>query len=1507
MKLEYIEALDELSNKVQQARDSIRGNNNNEASQMEMMRMNSIHNVTGLKLADVLDEDDVELEDRITQATMGLFDSMQDLCDALFSTKKFLAYTNSLDEVVTALQEDGQRHEDDRAYDRTKLCLFQSLVSLMNHTVDNHDQHPCTELRYVTLLELLRSHQQSSQQWQPTADINTQWKRLGCKVETGTGPEEFRRQAYQVLVSLPWVPSSVELYSACSYEDNEALATWDDLPICLKSRLEQIPEPLMRSDRVHHVLHKIRGRDSFTVTMSNKAVDSTTEDDSQYAGGGIGKTTIATLLAAHPTISDNHTVFWVDLREERLADSTSGLEDQSKDDVSAPLSHSQYMRCLQRLCIQLGAAQNWPNMILRLEDSQLRKMREKEHMKLAKRCMGDLFKNVEGKILVVMDGVSDETDFGWFHFSEEQSSIVVTTDASVFIPGVTYAMEVARLGTDEAIQLFASESSHDRHHVVFQTTEAKTIVRQCLHHPLIVRTVARWFKMKQVTAGLRKGLEELKLELNMLKSARSSSFKVFTEVMGMMLSPSRRGGGDTSKLMKLCLSSVAVVFANDTVPIDAVLALWSQLFVTHPDAIKEISDGLPDAELFKRVWYLMEAFMHLGVFALSDDNGVLVVKLYHELYLRYGLNVVSEFTGIESVEDTKSAWHGAFVDGYNNRRKRLLSTRSPDDKCRAYALRKLVYHLVEAKSIPKVLDILKDENWCRERLIKFGWYEGSKIHVDDCKLLRQKAEDSKSASSEETQKVVLSCLKRMSSILAEESSELTDTSRLEKAMALHLVGFTLADNGGIVDALTQYKNGITLMTQPQHPMNAIIMHSQAILHLKRNDHDKALKKLKTCLKVLRDNDISHEALSTLLQEETVQLRGDALLAACDYAGAEESYEEALDLMTDEGPIATSTALFRRGVLHHIMGELDQAISAINECINVKLEAGESCTIGLCTAYSRIGDLYLEFHENEEALKNYQHALDIVEDLEDEGDSYTIVLLVLNAKICFLTKDKDGFAKCCDDVREHVRKAPRMYIDQSAVDLRFIGKLHVQMEKLKEAAEIFREGLELTNDRTESLERSSLFLELGHCLQDLEQSKEAISCLEVSLAIRKKKLQDCVMVLESQVAIGSVFRQLEMHKEYLDVTKEVMYLTEKLYKGNDEKAASALYGVAEAYEVLGEYEQAVAMYEECKEHLKRSLCNDHPDVASCLQKLAAVHSLHGDYDKAFESYTMALQICRTNFEPDHPQLAETLFATGVVARKRGDYESAQQLLQDALRIQKKLELTNETSLSLVELGNVHRLVKQSDSAVGCYERCLEILKSNDSDPTVLSSLYLAMGHAKLSLKENQEAIDCFDIALRNRIEQLGRDHSETALASRSMGVVKYVTESYAEASIYLGDFVRVMEKEDTVASVDYVLAQLLLGQMRNLEIREDEALKAWTKANSVLEEYPSTGNRVPGLKKLMERVIEASQSKQNAAQEQKSFFSRVAEMAKLEEEVSADVPVEAKIQEILCDFVFLDDD
>ena len=89
-------------------------------------------------------------------------------------------------------------------------------------------------------------------------------------------------------------------------------------------------------------------------------------------------------------------------------------------------------------------------------------------------------------------------------------------------------------------------------------------------------------------------------------------------------------------------------------------------------------------------------------------------------------------------------------------------------------------------------------------------------------------------------------------------------------------------------------------------------------------------------------------------------------------------------------------------------------------------------------------------------------------------------------------------------------------------------------------------------------------------------------------------------------------------------------------------------------------------------------------------------------------------------------------------------------------------------------------------------------------------------------------------------------------------------------------------------------------------RVEDALKSRLKASTTLEQYPEIGTKIPGLKVLVQRVIESSQSKQSTGQEQKSFFSRFADMARFEEEVAAEVPITTQIDEVLREYVFVDD-
>lgn len=96
---------------------------------------------------------------------------------------------------------------------------------------------------------------------------------------------------------------------------------------------------------------------------------------------------------------------------------------------------------------------------------------------------------------------------------------------------------------------------------------------------------------------------------------------------------------------------------------------------------------------------------------------------------------------------------------------------------------------------------------------------------------------------------------------------------------------------------------------------------------------KILKKTKAYVKVLRDHSSEEDNHLESLQAEIAQLRRDTLAAAYDYASAETCYEEALELTEHESKVDIATVLHRRARLHQIMGELEQAISALTKCIN----------------------------------------------------------------------------------------------------------------------------------------------------------------------------------------------------------------------------------------------------------------------------------------------------------------------------------------------------------------------------------------------------------------------------------------------------------------------------------------------------------------------------------------------------------------------------------------------
>ena len=131
----------------------------------------------------------------------------------------------------------------------------------------------------------------------------------------------------------------------------------------------------------------------------------------------------------------------------------------------------------------------------------------------------------------------------------------------------------------------------------------------------------------------------------------------------------------------------------------------------------------------------------------------------------------------------------------------------------------------------------------------------------------------------------------------------------------------------------------------------------------------------------------------------------------------------------------------------------------------------------------------------------------------------------------------------------------------------------------------------------------------------------------------------------------------------------------------------------------------------------------------------------------------------------------------------------------------------------------------------------------------------------------------------------------------------MTNSFAEARIYMEDFVRVIEAKKAANDTSYVLVLQLLGEINLTEGRRAEAQVYWTKAKNMVDEFPTIRDKLPTLGDI---ITHRMQKAHTQVHQTKSFLSRFTELARFEDEVSSELPVEERLKDLITTLVFVDD-
>jgi predicted ATPase/DNA-binding NarL/FixJ family response regulator len=168
-----------------------------------------------------------------------------------------------------------------------------------------------------------------------------------------------------------------------------------------------------------------------------------------------------------------------------------------------------------------------------------------------------------------------------------------------------------------------------------------------------------------------------------------------------------------------------------------------------------------------------------------------------------------------------------------------------------------------------------------------------------------------------------------------------------------------------------------------------------------------------------------------------------------------------------------------------------------------------------------------------------------------------------------------------------------------------------------------------------------------------------------------------------------------------------WLTAALALGNEPTLdrAHALIGLATLARRQGDYESAIASYEEGLA-IFRSL-DDRSGIATALNNLGVVAQDQGDYDRARELLTEAQQYFASI--DDRPRNASALNNLGLVARRQGDMEGAVRLYEQSLALWTELGDQLRRALCLNNLGVVVYYLGDNDTAENRYREALAVYR------------------------------------------------------------------------------------------------------------------------------------------------------------------------------------------------------
>jgi CHAT domain-containing protein/tetratricopeptide (TPR) repeat protein len=429
-------------------------------------------------------------------------------------------------------------------------------------------------------------------------------------------------------------------------------------------------------------------------------------------------------------------------------------------------------------------------------------------------------------------------------------------------------------------------------------------------------------------------------------------------------------------------------------------------------------------------------------------------------------------------------------------------------------------------------------------------------------------------------------------------------------------------------------------------------------------------------------------------------------------------------------------------------------------LKIRLEEGDRFRVG--RALNNIGEAFRNLGRYSEALKAYEQALAIAQEV---GDQKGEGIALNNTGLVFGNQGRYAEAQ---KTLQQALLIRREVEDRAGEGDTFnnIGIVYHYQGRYSEALEAYGQALAIAGEVEDRDKEGNALNNIGEVYRMQGRYGEALDALQQALAIAQA-IKDRAGEGITRNNIGLVYYRQARYDEALEAYQEALEIARE--EGNRATEGGTLNNIAGVYDRYQRYDEALAKYQEVLEITRE--VGDRAGEGTTLNNMGFNFYSQGRYVEALENYQQALAIRQE--VGDRAGMGVTLNNVGLVYDRQGRYGEALEAYEQVLEIRREVGDRNGEGLTLDNVGSVHEKQGRDAEALAAYGEAMavfEMLRSTAGSEAGRSSFIAQYAD------------------LYERAVELGHDQGQDAEAFRTSerGRSRAFLDSLATGSVELSD-------------------------------------------------------------------------------------------------------------------------